>query len=140
MLLSHVTILYFPNRPRQHMSYPIFYPISKWWCRKCLYHSHLIKKEGAERGKRKSSSYRRFFAGRSSHHRLPEEKNSISWWIFFPNNLAACKIFQCYFNILHPDNDTEPVFREKPLVLYRHDRNLKDTPVCSRLLVNKHFP
>lgn len=38
--------------------------------------------------------------------------------------------------MLHSDNDTKHIFNEKPFVVYRSNRNLKDILVRSRLHVH----
>ncbi|BFY98737.1 hypothetical protein BsWGS_01777 [Bradybaena similaris] len=46
----------------------------------------------------------------------------------------------CHHNILHSDPYTKQVFSEKPLVVFRRDKNLRDILVHSRLPVHTPNP
>ncbi|BFZ15785.1 hypothetical protein BsWGS_18824 [Bradybaena similaris] len=87
---------------------------------------------------RKASSTTRTEALSPKSHPTPNRTKLIL--TFHPHNLAASKIFLRHHNILHSDPYTKQVFSEKPLVVFRRDKNLRDILVHSRLPTHTPSP
>jgi hypothetical protein len=57
---------------------------------------------------------------------------------YHPHNLAATKVFFKHLPILESNPNTSSVFPDKPLVVYKRDRSLRDLLVRSRLTVDSN--
>ncbi|BFY98099.1 hypothetical protein BsWGS_01139 [Bradybaena similaris] len=87
---------------------------------------------------RKVSSTTRTEALSPKSHSTPQRTKLIL--TFHTHNIAASKIFLRHFDILHSDPVTRQVICEKPLVVFRRDKNLRDMLVHTRLPVHRDIP
>ena len=56
---------------------------------------------------------------------------------FHPHNIPVKSVIFKNWNILTRDDDTGPIFKDKPLCAFRRDKNLRDQLVSSKLSTNR---